>query len=370
VKILLLNYEFPPLGGGASPVSYEIAKGLASLGHKIDVVTMWYKNLPLVENIGNITIYRVKCLRSKKELCHSWELLSFIIFAKKFLKKHLKTNKYDINHTHFILPTGILSLWVKKKYGIPYVITVHGSDIPGYNPDRFKLLHKFTKPIIKKVYNSANLLISPSKYLKDLIISEINGSNIDFIPNGIYPDKFKPKKKKKIILSTGRLLARKGFQYLIEAVKYDKLDYEIHICGDGPMMNELKLISKNSKTKIVFHGWLDNSSKKYKDLLEKSSIYCLLSLRENASVAILEAMSAGCAVITSNFAGCPETIGKAGIIVNPTDISDVRNKIIELINNPLKMKRYQSDSRKRILDFFDWNKIIKKYEKTLKQQCE
>jgi len=48
-KILILNYEFPPLGGGASPVSYEIAKGYAKLGHKVSVVTMHYKGLPAEE---------------------------------------------------------------------------------------------------------------------------------------------------------------------------------------------------------------------------------------------------------------------------------------------------------------------------------
>ena len=43
LRILMLNYEFPPLGGGASPVSYEIAKAYAKLGHKVDVVTMSFK---------------------------------------------------------------------------------------------------------------------------------------------------------------------------------------------------------------------------------------------------------------------------------------------------------------------------------------
>ena len=75
MKILMLNYEFPPLGGGASPVSYEIAKGYAKLGHKVDVVTMGYKNLPKFEIKEGINIFRVKCWRSKKEICHPWEQL-------------------------------------------------------------------------------------------------------------------------------------------------------------------------------------------------------------------------------------------------------------------------------------------------------
>ena len=65
MRILMLNYEFPPLGGGASPVSYELAKGYAKLGHEVDVVTMGYKDLKEFEIKEGINIYRVKCLRSK-----------------------------------------------------------------------------------------------------------------------------------------------------------------------------------------------------------------------------------------------------------------------------------------------------------------
>ncbi len=49
LNILILNYEFPPLGGGASPVSYEIAKGYAKLGHDVSVVTMGFSGLPNCE---------------------------------------------------------------------------------------------------------------------------------------------------------------------------------------------------------------------------------------------------------------------------------------------------------------------------------
>jgi hypothetical protein len=86
-RILMLNYEFPPLGGGASPVSYELAKGYVKLGHSVDVVTMGFKGLPDYEKKDGINIYRVPCWRTKKEICHPWEQLSYIISAKKFLKK-------------------------------------------------------------------------------------------------------------------------------------------------------------------------------------------------------------------------------------------------------------------------------------------
>jgi glycosyltransferase involved in cell wall biosynthesis len=72
-RILVLNYEFPPLGGGASPVSYEIAKEYAKKGHQVDVVTMGFKGLPKEEKKEGMRIFRVPCIRLKKEICHPWE---------------------------------------------------------------------------------------------------------------------------------------------------------------------------------------------------------------------------------------------------------------------------------------------------------
>jgi len=79
-----------------------------------------------------------------------------------------------------------LALWLKKKFGLDYIVTAHGSDVPNYNPDRFKLLHKFTKPQLRKVCKNAKLITSPSKYLASLIKKEIGDYRVEVIPNGVY----------------------------------------------------------------------------------------------------------------------------------------------------------------------------------------
>ncbi len=374
-KILMLNYEFPPLGGGASPVSYEIARRLTDTENfDIDVITMGYKKLPQYEKISkNLRLHRVKCWRSKKEICYPWEQLTYLVSAYLKCRKLLQENKYDLCFCHFIIPTGILALELKKEFGLDYIITSHGSDVPGYNTDRFKFLHKFTGSILRKICNNAKIIITPSQFLKKLIINNIDPgvkNKIKYIPNGIEMNKFARKEKKKYILSTGRLLERKGFQYLIKAVSGKDIGYKIHICGDGPMLGELKKLAKVSKTKIIFHGWLNNNFQEYKDLLGQASIYCLMSSKENASISLLEAMSAGCAVITTNVSGCPETIATAGLLVNPKDYLDLNKKILSLINNQKNLLMYQKKAIERIENFFDWKIIIKKYEDLLKTTLE
>lgn len=369
-KILVLNYEFPPLGGGASPVTYELAKRLSETGdYDIDVVTMGYKDLPKYEEVNaHLRVHRVKSWRSKKEICHPWEQLTYLVSGYFKCKELLAKNTYDICHTHFIIPTGVLALKLKNKFGLEYVITSHGSDVPGFNTDRFKLLHKFTGPILRAVSFNAKTITAPSNYLLELILKNISSKLAEktvVIPNGIDTTKFTPQPKKNYIFSSGRLLRRKGFQYLIQAVSDEDLGWEVHIAGDGPMMGELQTLAAKSKTKVVLHGWLNNNSQEYKDLLEQAAVYVLASEKENASVALLEAMSVGCAVITTNISGCPETVEDTGILVDPCSASKIHDALLLLTQNEQKRTELQRKVLERLTTMYKWPLIVKKYSENL-----
>lgn len=365
-RILVLNYEFPPLGGGASPVSYELAKRLSETGDfDIDVVTMGYKGLPKYEEVNkNFRIHRVKCWRSKKELCYPWEQVTYLVSGYFKCKDLLKKNTYDICHTHFIIPTGILALRLKNKFGLPYVLTSHGSDVLGYNA-RFKNIYPFIKKPWMNVLDNAKTITTPSNFLKGEILKiHPKLSNIVVIPNGIDTNKFKPQTKKNYIFSSGRLFGYKGFQYLIQAVSEEDIGYEVHIAGDGPMMPELKRLAEKSKTKIIFHGWLDNNSKEYKDILEQSAVYVLMSDKESFGIVLTEAMSAGCALIVSNISGFVEIVGDAGILIIPKDSNNLKLKINLLLNNPERVKELQKKSVVEVKGY-DWDFVTKIYIKVL-----
>ena len=366
-KVLVLNYEFPPLGGGASPVSYELALKLSETGDfDIDVVTMGYNDLAKYEEVNkNFRIHRVKCLRSKKELCHPWEQTTYLFSAWFKCKELLKNKRFDICHCHFIIPTGILALKLKKRFNLPYIITSHGSDVLGYNA-RFKLLYPLLIRRWKKILNNTDKITTPSDFLKSEILKaypKFDGSKIVVIPNGFDTNRFRPQEKKKYIFSSGRLLVNKGFQYLIQAVSDKDIGYEVHIAGDGPMFSELNALAQKSKTVVVFHGWLDNKGQEYNDLLEQSAIYVLASEKENASIALLEAMNAGCAIITTNTSGCLETIGKEGLLISPKDTEGLSENLKKLVDNPKLMKELQVSALLRAKNIYDWTVVLKDYIK-------
>ena len=168
MRILMLNYEYPPLGGGAGPMSKELAENLVKKGHDVDFVTMKYGDWKKEEIINGVRVFRVPCIRQKMATCSTFEMFTYVLSAIKVTLKLTKRKKYDVVHSHFIIPTGIVAYVLKKVRGLDYVISVHGSDVPGYNPDRFGLMHKVTKPLLKLIVRNSKMTVPLSKYSSSL----------------------------------------------------------------------------------------------------------------------------------------------------------------------------------------------------------
>jgi glycosyltransferase involved in cell wall biosynthesis len=362
MNILFLNYEFPPIGGGASPVSLEIARGYVSQGHTVDVLTMSYKDLPAHERVDGINIYRVKSLRSKKEICHPWEQLSYLLSAFRFLKRRLKNVHYDINHTHFIIPTGVLAVWLKRKYSLPYVVTSHGSDVLGYNK-RFALLYPFLKKPWKTIIREAKCVTAPSDFLIDAIKKITTDGTFLTISNGLDLSRFRPMKKEKRILIVARLFENKGIQDVLDAlVGIELRGWRVDIIGEGPYRGELerKITANNLSAIVRLLGWVDNSSTQMKELYGKAAIFISASYFESFGLTVLEALSAGCYPLISDIGGHRYILDNDRYFFEKGNIKDLRGKLSGLI-------RRVPGKHEVKLDRFSWKNIIKHYIELLEQ---
>lgn len=364
--VLVLNYEFPPLGGGASPVSYEIAKGYAAAGYSVDVVTMAFGDLAKFENRDGLTIYRVASGRRKKSISTFWEQLAYLFSAFFIVRRLISRKQYSFSHCHFLVPTGILALVIYRLYGLKYIVTSHGSDVPGHNIDRFKILHKFTGPIIRQVINSAYRVTVPSQYLKDLIVNRVarrgRADNIVIIPNGCLTLERPNIVKENLILSVGRMQPMKGFQFLISAFKdLGNVGWKLILVGEGPSKKSLERQAGNASN-IEFTGWLEASGDRLAELFNKAKIFALLSQRESQGLVYIEAMSAGCAILGSDWGAIKETVTPdIGILVNPTNGAEVSKGLARLISEPDLIERCSKQSKHRYQEFYSWHKIIDKY---------
>jgi glycosyltransferase involved in cell wall biosynthesis len=362
LKILKLCYEYPPLGGGGGHVVSGLANQLVSMGHTVDLLTMRYKGLPALERAKNFSIHRVPCIRSSPVVCHPHEMMSYIYTALPTALKMARENSYDIIHTHFIFPDGILAWLVSRFTRIPYVITTHGSDVPGYNPDRFIMLHKLLRPLWKTIIRSCSQVICLSQFLEDLLKNAMPEANTVIIPNGFHSGRFRSGRlKSDRILIVTRMFKRKGVQYFLKAIDGLALDHEIHIVGDGPYLNDLKQQVKSISTRIQFHGFIENDSEQFRELMETSEIFVFPSESDNFPIVLLEAMDAGMAIITTRNTGCEEVVGSTALLIKPGDVSGLRNALLKYIGDPLLCERSGERARMRLDENFTWAAVAKRY---------
>ena len=312
MRILVLNYEYPPLGGGAAPVCRDLALGMAGEGHRVTVVTMGFPGLPGHEVCGGAEIYRLKCLRMRAHACTPPEQFTYILAAERFLKKHLETNAYDVCHTHFVIPTGPVAMWVKRRYGIPCVITAHGSDVEGYNEKiSLKVMHRLLRPAWRKIVRGAYAVVAPSDYMLKLMEREMRGGKYVRIPNGLDVEKYRADSgaAERRILLMGRMQKAKNFQTVFRAVSMipdEKWrDWRVDVLGDGPYREELEKLcaALGIGERVEFHGWVENDSPEQHGFLRRAAIYISASHFENCPMAVLETIAAGCYPLLSDIEG-------------------------------------------------------------------
>lgn len=373
MNILILNYEFPPLGGGAAPVSRDIAHKYGEMGHKVVVLTMGYKGLPAHDTAEGVDIYRLKCWRSKKSSCKPWEQYTYILAVKRFMRHHMKSHNYDVCHTHFVIPTGVAAKWVKRKYNIPYIITAHGSDVEGHNSKMTMIvMHRVLRCAWRKIVDESKWVVSPSVYLKCLMEKNHPSNKYIYIPNGIEWDKFHAlsdkKNKKKRILVMGRLQSFKNVQTIIQALARVKLgEWRVDILGDGPYRMELEKLAEKLQLsdKVIFYGWIDNGTDEQLQMIARASIYISASRIDNCPMSVIEAIAAGCYPLLSDIPAHRQLVSGDEYFFetnNAEMLSELIDKKIRIIEN--------SDEKLPDVAEYDWGNIIQKYIELMNGKTE
>lgn len=358
----MLCYEFPPLGGGGAYVVSGLSRQLVRLGHEVDLVTMGFSGLAREETMDGVHLIRVPCRRRKPEHCTLPEAARYLFAALPVVWRLARHRRYDLNHTHFIFPDGLIAWLMCRVFGLPYLVTAHGSDVPGYNPHRFKWAHLLLRPFWRAVIRQAVFVVSPSQMLQVLITRCAPNRQVALIANGIDAKRLSADKEKRWrVLMVTRMVERKGVQFALEAFASIAGDYEINIVGDGPYLPTLQAQAQALGLHVRFWGWLDNQAPALKELYETSRIFILPSEVENFPVSILEAMAAGLAIITTASTGCAEVVGDAAVLVPPKNGPAVAQALRALLDDPARCAELGRAARVRLERCFSWQSVSQQY---------
>ncbi len=374
LRILMLNYEFPPIGGGAGKAHLCLLKEFANIkGLTVDVLTSSVEPGISIEDFSeNITIYKVGI---KKKNLHYWrkiEVLKWLFKASKHYAKLIDNNHYDLAHAFFGFPTAWLCL--KQASKLPYIISLRGSDVPGYNV-RLGLDYKILAGLFRRIWNDASAVIANSKGLQNLALKFTPNLEIGVIPNGINTEKFTPADNKIScpikMLTVCRLITRKRIDLLIEAVAEGKktgVDMELNIAGDGNIQTKLESLAQELgiADRVNFFGRIDPD--KMPDMYKENHIFVMSSAHEGMSNAMLEAMASGLPIVTTLCEGVDELICDNGIVVDKPEPNALAQAVIQIAGDDKVYQKMCQASVKHAANF-TWTasaeQYLKLYERVL-----
>ena len=397
MKILQIN-KFYYLRGGSERYVFELSKLLEDHGHQV----MQFSMADDKNYYSKFSQYFIK----QADL-HKFNLINIIKFfynyeAVKNLKKLIKGERPDLAHLHNIAhQISPVIIKVLKKHNIPIVQTLHDYKLicpkaKLYSRGRIcercqggryyncflkkcshnsraksflAMLEAYLNNKILKYYDSVDLFIAPSQFMKDICIKfGLPENKIKLVYNFIgaeteLAEEIMEKTEPAYILYFGRLAEEKGINILLEALKMLNNKIKLKIAGAGPEYKKIEaLITKNNlNNQAELLG--PKSGLELQKIIKQARAVIISSLwPENMPYSLLEALSLGKIVIASRVGGLPEIIqdGHNGLLFKSGDSIDLAEKISMVIadnqlsntieaNARLSLNRFNSQNHYQII---------------------
>lgn len=367
MKILVLCYEYPPVGGGGGRVAAQVAGALAARGHEIKVMTAGLRHLSRHEVRDGVEIFRPESLREREDTCTVPEMALYLLTGFLPAWRLAKRWKPDVIHAHFAVPTGVLALAVSRLTGIPYVLTAHLGDVPGGVPEQTASLFRLLNPLIRPVWKRAARVTAVSSHTAGLA-RVAYGLEPRIILNGL------PRRENPLIstgetpriLFVGRLSVQKNPLLAVQALaELRDLRWIFEVIGDGPlraaMHRECERLGLAAR--VVFDGWL--SGEEVSRRMAASQILLMTSLHEGMPMVAVEALQHGLAIVGSDIGGLRDVVrhGENGFLCE-LSAAAFAEKLRSLLASPADLERMQKGSL-ALAPAFDQERIVDAYEQAL-----
>ena len=443
MRILIVNYEFPPIGAGGGKASQKIAACLVDMGHTVRVITsrptqlysffgnvcvllglgFWIyliyakfafdedlsdhgftilgtlllligfilrhtgltwelvnpiRGLKPLEFINGVEVHRIPVLRQRREYCSTFEMGTFLLSGMWFSLFHAREFKPDVVHIFFGIPDGPIGWMLKRVYGLPYLISLRGADVPSDEVKRFAKHYSVLRPLVRWLWRDADAVVAVSNGLRDYAFQTTPDLPIQVIPNAIELSVFTPPLHRNgegpvKLLFVGRFNAFKNVEKLIEAVGRLKEmginNFELHLVGEGERRSSVErlVIDKGLTRQVQFLGWVDRSA--IVERYRQADLFVTATTWEGMPNTVLEGMACGLPVVATRASGLEELVkdGVNGYLVNINDISALAERMAQLINNPHERQRMSKESRTIAEREFAWEYITERYVEIYEQ---
>lgn len=377
LRILYLQ-TFPLYGSGSGTYARYLAREVAKK-HKVAMVC------PDKREIKGVKIYPIKMPfyvaftgHPEWKNCRLYKNISnreIWQIYKSFLNHTVdavEDFKPNIIHVHHAFPFSWAARFIKSTYQIPYVISIHGSELPTAQKDKRYIA--LTMDALRK----ARRIIPNSYYTRDWMLKVFGDEyrkQIRVIPGGVDINRFKKTntseidkmfniKGEKIVVFAGKLTVYKGVKYLVKAAK--KIKGKILIVGDGPERKNLEQIIKEEKiSNVKFLGHLGNYTDFLVKFYSRADVFVAPSIwDEPLGLVILEAMACETPVVVTRKGGIPLAVkdGLNGLFIRPRNSNDIAEKVNRLLTDENLRNKMAKKARQIVEQKFSWEIIGKRFE--------
>jgi glycosyltransferase involved in cell wall biosynthesis len=372
VNILLVNYEFPPIGGGAANATWSIARELTRDGHTVSVLTSALGELKGYAEEDGMRVYRVQALRKSRDRSNVLQMLAFAVAAAFAARRIATASQPKACVAFFTIPSGPVALLLKRQLGIRYVISIRGGDAPGYLPE-LDWYHRLLRPLRRSILGNANAIVANSRFLGGLSTGA-DPFPVRVIPNGVDGEFFSPPaatgraaNEPFKFLYVGRFRSEKNLGSLLDELAALSAStakpFVLELAGDGPQREDLarQAVRLGLSERLKWHGWV--SKEALRELYGGADALVHPSFVEGMSNTILEAMACGLPVIASDIDGNEDLViaGETGQLFPLSEPGSLATAMADFLENPRKAREMGAAGRKRALAEFSWQKTARSY---------
>lgn len=362
-----------PTYGGSGVVATELGIALAKKGHKVHFMSY---SQPFRLNIFNENLFY------HEFSVNDYPLFEYQPYESVLASKIVDVAVYeqlDVLHVHYAIPHASVAYTAQqilksKKINLPYVTTLHGTDITLVGRD------PAFEPVIRFSLNHSNAITSVSESLKKDTLKTFKIDNkITVVPNFINMEDYEAprnhciktkyaSKGEKILIHISNFRKVKRVEdvlYVFDKVR-KKVPAKLLLVGDGPERPAIEALCRQLDTchDIINLGKITDP----KEILSIGDLFILPSETESFGLAALEAMAMKVPVISTNSGGLPEVNihGKTGFLSNVGDVEDMASNAIKLLNDENMLTKFKNGAYEQAKRF-DVNAILPQYEKIYNQ---
>lgn len=373
MRILMLDNEFPPLGGGTGVVNYHLLDELRRRASplmpiEVDLITSSRsrRRFQYEEMTPAIRLHKVPV--DNRNIHHSTniELLRYTWRGYCHARRLTARTSYDLCFAFAGVPAGGIAWALRRTLGLPYIVSLQGPDVPGFE-NRYRYVYAALTPFIRQVWREAAAVVAISQRHRDLAWQTAPGLPIDIIFNGVDLALFRPATHAErpagapvTVLCAARLIERKGQQHLLAALARlmaQGIPLRLILAGAGDAEPQLRQQAQTLgvEAHVQFLGFVERSA--MPAVYAQADIFCLPSYNEGMSMALLEAMASGLPVIVTATGGLEELLDGNGLVAAWADVQALTGALATLAQNDHLRAEFGQRGR-QIAERFAWPAIV------------